>query len=304
MANANEQIAANLEAHGYAVGRHWRERRERERAIEDELKANPPPVDPEFAALDEERWRRKPIDFSDMQQPAGLLHQLYRDYRTDNDPPRRAFERAFVELVKGFPKLSQGELEHYTKLWWDLQVDVEETGPELGWDALCSVVRKIWPEIHRKYRRAIGDLGGFEFYLDTGEPVEKEPEGGGRGRNRSNRRTVRGVRYRGAKRDRSADPYYVFTPANVVTAVEEERLDASVIPYASVLYQHIRRSERYKDKGKRITCAELGRKLHRSERSAKRAIAAMVGEGELQVVSPGRGNRNGTIYRFPPRSER
>src|SRR5207245_2256439 len=100
----------------------------------------------------------------------------------------------------------------------------------------------------------------------------------------------------------SSQPRYEPTPTNIAKAIAERRLQPEDLAYATALYQHIRRSQRYKDKGQRITAKELGVKVGKGERAAERAIARMIAATELVVVSPANGNRNGAIYRFPPRS--
>jgi len=83
-----------------------------------------------------------PINFADTAQPVGCVTQLYRDYREDGSKPSRAFARAFIELVRSFPKLTRDEYESTTRLWWDFQIDVDGD-PEISWDAVCGIVRNI-----------------------------------------------------------------------------------------------------------------------------------------------------------------
>ena len=81
--------------------------------------------------------------------------------------------------------------------------------------------------------------------------------------------------------------------ADGVLVVEwPERAGDSVLPK-----EHLRVQFEVTDADRR----EL-RFIGKGERAAERAIARMIAATELVVVSPANGNRNGAIYRFPPRS--
>jgi hypothetical protein len=204
---------------------------------------------------------------------AAAIQAAYDERRLDGESPRGALANVLMSTLEEFPDLDLYDLEGRAGAIRDR---------DLGIDDRREVTADVWRE-----------WGGDER---AGRKAASK-------RSSNSGKTVRGVRYRGRERDRSADPYYLFTPANIVKAVEEKRLTPVDIAFASVLYQHVRRSERYKDKGRRITLRELAAKLHRDERSARRAVARMVGAGELIVESRADGNRNGAIYRFPPRTK-
>jgi len=107
--------------------------------------------------------------------------------------------------------------------------------------------------------------------------------------------------YKGSKRDRSGDPYWDQTPTNVRLAVAEGRLKAVDMSVAGVIYRHIRKSARYRDKGKRISNPEIARLLGLERESVRQSIKRMATEHELIVLSPGQHNFNGAIYGFPAR---
>jgi hypothetical protein len=108
--------------------------------------------------------------------------------------------------------------------------------------------------------------------------------------------------YRGSKRDRSGDPYWDMTPTNIRLAVADGRLEAVDMSVAGVIYRHIRKSARYRDKGKRIARPEIARLLGLSVSTVGLSLGRMVAAGELIIVSPGKWNQNGAIYGFPARA--
>lgn len=114
---------------------------------------------------------------------------------------------------------------------------------------------------------------------------------------------MRGVPYQGPKHDYSQEPQYVVRSEAVERAILAGQLlhiDGTV---AAIVYQHNRQTYRGRDKSRRITMPEIANKAGCSVETVKRSIARLLAAGVMQVESEGQHNRNGTIYRFPTRSE-
>lgn len=126
---------------------------------------------------------------------------------------------------------------------------------------------------------------------NDGKPVSKRSKRG---------KVVRGVFYRGPKRDRGADPFWDRTPTNIRQAIKEGRLTDFDGTVAGALYDHLRR---HRGKGRRISCRDLAAKIRRSVPGVKKSLLRMQSEGELRLIESGRGHQSGGIYWFPSRDE-
>jgi hypothetical protein len=175
----------------------------------------------------------------------------------------------------------------------------KEGRPKLRRDSPEALAAKAAAEAERETVRAAArlretarDAAIAAAYAEAPAPVAVRRAG----------KVVRGVFYRGAKRDRSNDPAYnLHTPRLIDRAVKEQIVSPADGYYATAIYRHIRRTERFSEATRRLTIAELARLVNRSLTVTRDAVKRLIAAGFLIVVKPGGGRGVGAIYALKAR---